>query len=287
MIARLERFGNKSYPQVNCAALPVRYEDTDASGCVYSRYFAYDKSSAFCKGRAMNRLLVSLLRGGLILLGLCLWLPLRAQVSVYHDRTTFLNALKGLSAKTEDYESSPPGDLPVGSTLGDFTYTFDPTVTQPAIVAGGNGGQALGGSPFDVFVGGDSVTLTAGTGSTLQAFGADFLYAPAFSALPNDTYRLGLADGTSAGQFAGSLDTLDPNGGTFFLGLIAAPSAAFSRVTLFSVQTDPTFLVPAYQVDNLIYAGTIASSVPEPGSLALLLAGSAGSLMLCARRRQR
>src|SRR2546423_15565383 len=86
-----------------------------------------------------------------------------AQVTVYHDRTVFTAALSGLQ-KVDDFESYALGPIALGDVRGDFRYTFDPSVTQPAVVPGGNGGQALGGSPFDVFVGGDSVTLTTGPG---------------------------------------------------------------------------------------------------------------------------
>lgn len=212
-----------------------------------------------------------------------------AQVTVFDDRTLFTAALAGLgTTTTDDYESYALGPITEGDVRGDFRYTFDANVTQPAVVVGGNGGQALGGSPFDVFVGGDSVTLgysptSPASGQTLLAFGADFLYAPSFDTIPADTYRLGIGDGTAAGQFAGNLDSIDPSGGTFFLGLIAAPSAAFRLVDLFSVQPDPAFLVPAYQVDNLAFV-----AVPEPGASTLSLAlGAFGGLLLRARARRR
>ncbi len=78
----------------------------------------------------------------------------------------------------DDYESYPFGSIPLGSRLGDFRYLSDPDITQPAIVPGFAGGKALGGSP-DVFVGGDSVTLSyqplfPQQGLPLLAFGADF-----------------------------------------------------------------------------------------------------------------
>src|SRR5439155_24869795 len=140
-------------------------------------------------------------------------------------------------------------------------------------------------SPFDVFVGGDSVRLTyqplsPAAGPFLSAFGADFLYAPSFDTIPSDTYRIEIEDGTASGQFAGNLDTIDPNGGTFFLGLIADPAARFTAVNLFSVQFDPNFLVPAYQVDNLIYA-----AVPEPSTLCVVAFGGA-FLLVRARHRK-
>jgi hypothetical protein len=220
-----------------------------------------------------------------------LWLPAQAQVTLYYDRSTFLTALAGLPTQTEDYESYSLGDIPEGSQLGHFTYTFDPTSVQPAIVSDGAGRQALGGSPYDVFVGGDSVTLTYHPltpleGPLMQAFGADFAYAPSGLDIPADTYRLGIGDGPGAGAFAGNLlipfnDQL-PMGGTFFLGVIGAPGVVFTQVNLFSVQTDPDFLVPAYQVDNLVFA-----PVPEPGTLSFVLLGSTVLTLFVQRRKQR
>ena len=51
-------------------------------------------------------------------------------------------------------------------------------------------------------------------------------------------------------------------------------------MSLFSVQIDPNFLVPAYQVDNLIYA-----AVPEPATLWLLALGAVMLLILKRRRK--
>lgn len=212
--------------------------------------------------------------------------PADAGVSIYHDRATFNAALAATQAvvRTDDFESYALGPIALGSSRGDFRYDFDPLVLQPAIVPGGFGGQALGGDPFDVFVGDDSVSLTFQPpsppgGPFLYAFGADFLYAPSFDTIPADTYRIAIADGTAAGQFAGNLDSIDPAGGAFFLGLIADPGSAFKSVNLLSVQVDPAFLVPAYQVDDLIYA-----AVPEPSTFTLL---SIGGLVLVAGRRRR
>jgi hypothetical protein len=233
----------------------------------------------------MHRFRLVLVRCCLTLIGILLiGSPARAQLLIFHDRATFTAALAGLPSPTsDDYESYAQGVIAPADRRGDFLYSSDPSLTQPAIVPGGNGGQALGGSPFDVFVGGDSVLLSfqplkIGSPPFLQAMGADFLYAPSFDDIPADTYRLGVEDGTASGQFAGNLDGLDAAGGTFFLGIIAAPSAVFTQVDLFSVQQDPSFLVPAYQVDNLTYV-----AVPEPTALSLF---TLGSILLLARLRR-
>lgn len=235
----------------------------------------------------MRRLFVVLVRGCLTLIGILhIGSPVCAQVQVFHDRASFTTALAGLPSSTsDDYESYAMGDIATADRRGDFLYSSDPSLTQPSIVPGGNGGQALGGSPFDVFVGGDSVRLSfqptlVGSGSVMRAIGADFLYAPSFDDIPADTYRLGVGDGAASGQFAGNLDGLDVAGGTFFLGIIADPSAVFTQVDLYSVQQDPVFLVPAYQADNLIYV-----AVPESGTLSLFTLG--GIFLLARLRRPR
>jgi hypothetical protein len=211
-----------------------------------------------------------------------------AQTAVYHDRIAYLTVLqeKVSAVYDDDLESNALGGIDTGARRGDFLYTSDTTITQPAIVEGGEGGAALGGSPFDVFVGGDCVLLTykplaPGQPPRLLAFGADFLYAPSFDDISADTYRIGIADGTGAGQYAGNLEGLDGAGGTFFLGIIVDPTASFTQLALYSVHLDPDFLVPAYQVDNFAYA-----AVPEPGALTLCMVGGlvfAGRLM---RRRR-
>jgi hypothetical protein len=197
--------------------------------------------------------------------------PAEAGIIAFTDRTAFLIALGG-SAASDDYEAYALGDIANGSTLGDFSYTFGPTV-QPAI-APSFVGQALGGAPFDVFVGGDAVTLASAP--LLRAFGADFYYAPAFEAVPGNLYQLRVDDGSGAGSFVGNLDGLDPAGGSFFLGLSADPGFEFRTVTLLSFapldQNGDPYLTPAYQVDNLVYKR--ASSVPEPNAWLLWVVGS-------------
>ena len=209
------------------------------------------------------------------------------QVTVYHDRITYLTVLHEQvnAIYDDDLESHPLGDIDTGARRGDFLYSSDTAITQPAIVEGGDGGAALGGSPFDVFVGGDCVLLTykplaLGQPPRLVAFGADFLYAPSFDDIIADTYRIGVADGTAAGQYAGNLDGLDGAGGTFFLGIIVDPTASFTQLALYSVQLDPDTIVSSYQIDNFEYA-----AVPEPGALSICMLG--GIVLLGSFKRQR
>lgn len=208
--------------------------------------------------------------------------PATAAVVAYTDRAAFLAAVGG-AVSSDGFETYAPGPISNNSTLGDFKYTFANTVL-PMVVPGGFGGQALGGGPFDVFVGGDSVSLTYGGATALRAFGVDVLYAPSFDSIAADVYRLQVGDGASMGFYAGS-PVLDSAGGLFFLGLVADPGSEFSWVDMLSIvpldaNGDPA-LVPAYQFDDIAYAAAGTTSVPEPTTLALVLAAG---VSLAARR---
>lgn len=207
----------------------------------------------------------------------------------YTDRAAFLAAVatESLTAANDDFESYALGNIPNGATRGAFRYTYDPAAVQPAIVSDGAGGQALGGAPFDVFVGGDSVTLQFVCSQPLLGcgFGADFFYAPSFDVIPGDTYRILIDDGTASGTFVGNANGLSADGGSFFLGLVADSGSAFSTVSLLSLPPTDTFLVPAYQVDNLVYTGrSPGGSVPAPATSWLLLSALALMIAVCPQR---
>ncbi len=223
----------------------------------------------------MNRRAIVLVNTTAILCGLLVGVaPAEAGFVTYTDRTAFLAAL-GFPVAADGYEPYDPGDIVNGSTLGDFQYTFGGDV-QPSVVPGAFGGNALGGAPFEVFIGGDLVSLTFPT-PTLRAFGADFYYGPWFGAVPSDIYRIRIDDGSGAGMFVGNPDGLDVLGGTFFLGVLADPGSEFGAISLLShVPTDDSgepILVSAYQVDNLVY-GTAATVPDQSSSLVLLMIGS-------------
>jgi hypothetical protein len=195
---------------------------------------------------------------------------------------------RGIPINTDNFSTYPLGDISNGQTLGRFTYTFDPnlsdpTGTQPTVGLDGPN-QVLTGAPFAAFVGGNSVTLTF-TGGTLLAFGATFTYAPADEPLLAGLYDLGILDGTGATTI-GNPAGLSADGGSFFLGFIASSSAEeFSQVSLFSLVDPPNgstgspFLIPAYEVNALVFG------VPEPGSLGLLAAALAIAAYPPRRRR--
>ena len=200
-------------------------------------------------------------------------------------------AAGSLAIGTENYETRPLGTIGNGQTLGSFTYSFNPAVTQAAVASDGNGGRALGGALFDVFVGGDSVTLHFGGVRPLVAFGADYFYAPSFESAPADIYRLSLLDGVAAGTTASNGPGLDPAGGSFFLGFIEDAASAFRDLRVFAAiptdaEGDPLFLDAAYQVDNLVFAASDLASadVPIPGTLPLMALGG-GLLAVIARRK--
>jgi hypothetical protein len=211
--------------------------------------------------------------------------PAVAGVVAYTDRAAFL-AVVGGAVSSDGFETYAPGAISNNSTLGDFKYTFADTVL-PMVVPGGFGGQALGG-PFDVFVGGDSVSLTYGGATALRAFGVDVLYAPSFDSIAADLYRLQVGDGASMGFYAGS-PVLDSAGGMFFLGLVADSGSEFSLMDMLSIvpldaNGDPA-LVSAYQFDDIAYAVATTTPVPEPSTLAMMLA--AGALMAVRRLKVR
>ncbi|MEJ5999316.1 hypothetical protein [Paucibacter soli] len=195
--------------------------------------------------------------------------PAYSGALVFHDRPSFMLALAGQSLATDDFEGYAAGNIAAGTRRGDFVYEFDANSVQAAVASDGTGGQALGGAPEDVFVGGDSVRLWFQpplAAARLRAFGAEFIYAPSFAPIDALSYGILLEDGPHAGLVAGNEAGLDPGGGSFFLGLIEDAGSSFSSLSLFSVQTDPQILLPAYQVDSLVYA-----SIPEPASLATVL----------------
>lgn len=231
----------------------------------------------------MNRRAIVLANTTALLLGLLVGVaPAEAGFVTYTNRADFLAAV-GLPVTNDGYDGYASGDIANGSTLGDFTYSYIGADVQPAVVPA-YGGYALGGSPYDVFVGGNAVTLTFSS-PTLRAFGADFYY-DGFSTIPNNVYRIRIDDGSGAGAFVGNPEMLDSGSDTFFLGILANPGSEFGAISLLSVVPNNEFgqpiLVSAYQVDNLVYS--TATAVPdETSSLILLMIG--GSVLVALRHR--
>jgi hypothetical protein len=209
---------------------------------------------------------------------------LPARAAVFTDLTAFDNAAAAASIPltTDNFSTYPLGNISNGQTLGKFAYTFDPnlndpTGTQPVIGLDGTS-HVLTGGPFGAFVGGNSVTLTFTGGKTLLAFGAMFTYAPANEDLLAGLYDLAILDGTGATTI-GNPAGLSADGGSFFLGFIGSPAQVFSQTSLSSLVDPPNgvtgspFLIPGYEINDLVFGSAAGPSVPEPGSLGLLAVG--------------
>jgi hypothetical protein len=223
-----------------------------------------------------------------------LWAAVPAEATTFTDMTAFDNAAlaAGISVTTDNFSAYPLQDIALGQTLGKFTYSFDPILNDPTGTAPTIGldgaSKVLIGGPFGAFVGGNAVALTFTGGQTLRAFGATFTYAPANEDLLAGLYDLGILDGaspTTTGNPAG----LSAAGGSFFLGFISSPGQEFSQASLFSLVNSPNgstgspFLIPGYEINNLMF-GT-ATQVPEPGS-GLLLVSALAIAGLLYRSRQ-
>jgi hypothetical protein len=215
--------------------------------------------------------------------------------AVFNDLTSFTNAAiaDGIATTTDNFSTYIQGDIANAQRLGKFTYSFDsnlsdPTGTQPTIGVDGPN-QVLTGAPFGAFVGGNSVQLTFTSGKTLLAFGATFTYAPADEPLLANLYNLGILDGSGATTI-GNPAGLDAGGGSFFLGFIGATADEFSQVSLFSLVNPPNgttgspFLIPAYEVNNLVFGSAALVATPAPSSLGLL---ATGLIILASLRRRR
>lgn len=228
----------------------------------------------------------------------------RAALFEFTDRTLFIDAATslGIATVTDNFTAYPEGSLVNGQVLGVFRYTFDPAVTHPGIASNGAGGRALGDTSLGtdpnlgtgVFVGGEAVTLTFTGQRALLAFGADFFYAPAFESLPSDLYQVQIRDGNAAGTTLGNPAGLPATGGPFFLGFIGDGTSSFTQLSLQSVAfaTDPDgnpFLVPAYQIDDLIFGTAAPVAVSAPFGLPVFLAASGlwfgAKLLMRGRRR--
>jgi hypothetical protein len=203
-----------------------------------------------------------------------------AQLTIFTDRASFQEVL-GPTSSFDNFTGDTAGPIGSGSQLGDFDYSFVPTVTSPTITTNRTGNFVLGGEPYQVFVGGDDVTLGTAKGrAPVGAFGEDFSCAPAATTIPANTYTLTILDGPAAGLSVGN-PPLPSAGGSFFLGFIANPGIQFRTIAVSANQTDPNTLVPAYQVDDFVYyLGTIPalyySSVQRVGRNALFFQGGGG-----------
>lgn len=199
-----------------------------------------------------------------------------AALIVYTDRVSWEGAIGSFS--TEDFESAPLGQLSAGTTdlgLVDFTFDTGPSNLGPAIVGPSvsnsvNGSRQLDGHIFTLNQGGGGTTTPSyhefDFGALVFGWGADFR-----NTLTGDDLIA-----TTAG-----IDTLFSDHltgiGNGFLGVIS--DTAFSSFRLTTADASGFSLAEFFWMDDLSFS----TSIPEPTSLALLIAGLAG--LGCLRRR--
>jgi hypothetical protein len=201
-----------------------------------------------------------------------------AQVTTFPDRGTLQQVL-GSTWALDDFSGYSYGVIGSGTQLGDFIYTYSTNFTIPAILPNGDY-KLLGAAPYKVFVGGDRFILTSTNNVPMNAFGMDISYAPAADTIPANTFNITIRDGPAAGLSVGN-PPLPSAGGSFFLGFIANPGIQFTSARFIVVQTDPNVIVPASQINDVIYRnGTTPAlyySYVEPvGSSTLFLQGGGG-----------
>lgn len=174
-----------------------------------------------------------------------------AQLNLFPDRDTFEQVL-GSTWTLDDFHAYSYGGIVPGTQLGDFVYNSQTNITIPAIIPDGDF-KRLGGVPYRVFVGGDRFTLANTNGLVpLNAFGLDISYAPAADTIPTNTFTITLLNGPGGGLSIGN-PPLPSEGGSFFLGFVANPGIQFSSLRFNVVQRDPSVMVPASQINDIVY----------------------------------
>jgi hypothetical protein len=159
-----------------------------------------------------------------------------------------------------------------GQSFGIFSFEFDPAAIQPVVGSGIVGGLAVGAAPDGTFSGDQGISVVVTPGLAITAFGAEIAYAPFEGAVLKDVFRLIVECPVLPCISAGNLPDLNPQGGTFFLGIIAAPGSEFNKVTLEAdiprdESGEPIGVVPNWQI-----AAITLSPVPEPSTWVLLAA---------------
>ncbi len=200
-------------------------------------------------------------------------LSAQATLVTYTSRAAWEAAVSGVV--TEDLNSvvSDVNFTGGSTTVGALTFTHNNSGGEveidatPLDVPGGSGSGVDGTTMLDLEPLNDGHSVTVSLGATYLAFGVDYLN------YDNSDDRAELfVGGTSIG-----LTDLDVGSGTLgFIGVIASADMAFSS---FDIVSRGGGLFHAF--DNF----SVATTVPEPLTGALLLAGGIPGLLLTRRRR--
>ncbi len=215
---------------------------------------------------------MSTLQTALILAGILAAVPLRADsvdFQTFTSRQAYSGVLlqQGRVQLDADWNEETTGPIHPGQAFAIFSFDFDPAAVQLAVGSGIISGLAVGAEPDGSLGGDQGASLVVKPGLAITAFGAEIAYGPFDGSLDSDIFRLIVGCPNPPCAFAGNLSDLNPQGGTFFLGIVAAPGVEFTSVTLDAV-TPPNGFVPGWQIDAISF-----SPVPEPSTAALLAAG--------------
>ena len=191
---------------------------------------------------------------------------------VYTTEAGWLAALGAATVSTENFASSPLGNLAAGTTdIGLFNITINKAGSFTTIVDGGsvNGSREYQGRLCDGDPGCDDATaMSLDFDSPLVGFAGNWA-----STTSRDLLTM-LINGTTI-KFSDYLTVP----GTGILGVV--DSAGFSAIT-FGLEDNPGSFAEVFQLDNARLAS--GSAIPEPATLGLLGLGLAG--LGFARRRK-
>lgn len=191
---------------------------------------------------------------------------------IYTTEAGWLAALGAAMVSTENFASSPLGNLAAGTTdIGLFNITINKAGTYTMIANGGNvnatreyQGRFCDGNPGCD----DATAMSFGFDAPLVGFAGDW-----WSTISGDLLTM-LVNGTTI-KFSDYLTTP----GTGFLGVV--DSAGFSTIT-FGIENRSSPFAEVFSLDNARLAS--GAAIPEPATLGLLGLGLAG--LGLARRRK-